>query len=209
VCIEKQAHMKSPKQLLQLGCVFSMLTLAACSNSGTQTESTTDSTTKSDGSMTQTANQVVTSAKESLSAHPDSSFIVDAVTSNSEELKVLQAGIDMGGKAVKEHAKMMLADHKKLAKALDDYSAKKNMPVAAADRDKPVSDLDDITKKTGADRDKAWTSFVIKAHEKAIGKFEGAQNNVNDPELKTMIANTLPTLHAHLDMLNKAMDAMK
>ena len=69
--------------------------------------------------------------------------------------------------------------------------------------------LDEISKKTGADRDKEWISFMISAHEKAIGKFEGAQNNVTDPELKTMIANTLPTLHAHLDMLNKAKDGMK
>ena len=41
---------------------------------------------------------------------------------------------------------------------------------------------------------------MVDAHQQTIDKFQQAQNDVSDPDLKTIITNTLPTLHKHLDM---------
>jgi putative membrane protein len=203
--------MKKSKCILQCACTLVFLFAASCNNANNTSQNAVDSTKSSDSStsLREATNKATTSMAEKMEKNPDSNFVVDVVMANGEEIKVLQAGEDMGGKSVKEHARMMLADHKKLAKEMDDYAAKHNYTVAPADRDKQVSEVDDIKKKTGKDRDKEWVDFLVGAHEKTIGKFEGAQNNVKDADLKTMIGNTLPTLHKHLDMLNKMKDEMK
>lgn len=206
--------MKRINCIVQIACILLFFNTGCKSGNNEQNAVDTSaanqaSATTSSTSMNEAANKATESVGEKMATNPDSSFVADVTMANEEEMKVLKAGEEMGGSAVKEHARMMLADHKKLGKEVDDYAAKHNYTVAPADRDKPVSEVDNIKSKTGKDRDKEWVDFLASAHEKTIGKFEGAQNNVKDPELKTLIANTLPTLHKHLDMLNKMKDQMK
>jgi putative membrane protein len=54
--------------------------------------------------------------------------------------------------------------------------------------------------KKGAEWDKEWIDDMVEMHEKDVKKFEEAQNDVADPELKTMVSEALPVLRSHLDM---------
>ena len=54
-----------------------------------------------------------------------------------------------------------------------------------------------------------WTDEMVDAHEKTISRFESAQKDVKDEELRTMITNTLPTLRSHLDMMKGLQAKMK
>ncbi len=194
--------------------VAALLSVSACNNSNTSTTATADSVTaKVDTAMKdvkQGAENVANEVKNAVEGNPDSNFVVKAATANMEELKILQAGWDKGtDKDLKAHAKMMIADHKKLGAKVKDYSGKKSYILPADDNgkgDDAVAKLDKNTK--GKDWDKAWADKMVDGHNDAISLFEKYQDKVKDPDLKAMITETLPTLHSHLDMMKQLKDKL-
>ncbi|RYG51952.1 MAG: DUF4142 domain-containing protein, partial [Chitinophagaceae bacterium] len=116
---------------------------------------------------------------------------------NTMEMRMLMLGQQKGSKDVKAHASHMLADHKKMATTVTTYLKNKNLTI---DPDTTDRDTDFRDRQAGADFDRAFADRMVSDHEKTIRVFEDAQDDVKDPELKTMISTTLPKLRAHLDM---------
>lgn len=199
------------KRLAVVACAIALgaLTPSCNNNNNTEGSATTDSTTTST-SVTEKANEAATNVKEAVVHNPDSTFVAEVVVANNEEIRLLQEGADKGtDKGLKTHAKMMLKDHQDLKKKMEAYAASKNYPVNASDEGDASKKISDMSSKPGKDWDKAWVDDMVSGHEKTIGKFEGAQNQVNDAELKTMITNTLPTLRSHLSMVKDLQNKMK
>jgi len=141
--------------------------------------------------------------------NPDSSFLTKATISNIKEIEMLKAGMDKGtSKMLKSDAKMMRADHMKLGETVKKYAAKINFQLPTTDEGKADNDLSKISDKSANDRDKAWVDDMIDDHKDAISTFEKYEDKVKDPDLKMLITNTLPTLHAHLDMVQKLKDKL-
>lgn len=192
---------------------FSML-MFACNN-GNSNSSNNDTTANARLEQTgenikDVANTAVDKAKQAVNGNPDSSFVVKATMKNQHEIMMLQAGIKMGtNKQLKDHAKMMLADHQKLAKKMEDYANSKHYAAMEKGNEKAADDMDDMKDKKGADWDKAFLDKMIDGHKDNISTFENARNDVKDNELKAIIDNTLPTLHHHLDMVTSLRDSMK
>jgi putative membrane protein len=153
---------------------------------------------------------VIDNAKDAMNGNADSNFVVDATRDNMAEIKSIQAGLDRGtNKELKMHAKMMMADHKKMGAEVTALSAKLGYPLPANDDGKGDDAVASIDKNNkGNDWDKAWVDHMVSAHEDAIRLFEKGQNNVKNDELKTMIANALPTLRSHLDMMKQMQDKL-
>jgi putative membrane protein len=156
------------------------------------------------------AQNVASDVRDAMTSNPDSSFAVKAATANMAELKVLQAGLDNGSsKELKAHAKMMMADHKKLGAGMKAYADKKGYTLPADDGGKGDDVIASLGKNNkGADWDKAWVDHMVSAHEDAISMFEKGQKDVKDDELRTMITNALPTLRAHLGMMQEMQKGM-
>jgi putative membrane protein len=130
-------------------------------------------------------------------AEDDADFVKEAIADNNKELHMLAMGKTKGTNAeVKSNAKKMEADHKKLANTLKDYAAKHNITLDTTGQN--THDMDDDTK--GADWDKNWASHMVNAHENAVKEFEDEQNEIKDPELKSIVEQAIPTLKNHLDM---------
>jgi putative membrane protein len=166
-----------------------------------------DSTTseKVEEKMDTLANKVENAADnlgnrtDSMDKGDDADFVEDAVKLNNMELHMLAEGRTKGTNAeLKSAAKKMEADHKKLAKKMSEYAAKKNITIDTADH----HDMDDNDAK-GAAWDKEWADDMVEDHEKAIKEFEEGQNEVQDAELKAIITETLPTLREHLESAKK------
>jgi len=130
---------------------------------------------------------------------------------NAMELKVLQAGMDKGtSKELKAHAKMMIADHKKLGAKVKAYADKKSYSVPMDDNGKADDALSSIDKNSaGKDWDKAWADKMVDAHQNAISLFEKYATTVKDPELQNMITDALPTLRSHLEMVKNLQSSLK
>ena len=188
------------------------LSIYSCNSSNTSSTSSTDSTATSTTATTapppaDSAAMAANANNAAASTNKNQQFVTDVLAANAHEIVMLQSGIDKGtNKMLKDDAKKMIADHKGLAQELTDYANKNNIAIPAADNSMDMSDMDS---KTGKDWDKAWVDKMVEGHQKTIAKFETAQNEVTDPALKTMITNTLPTLHKHLDMVQKLQDNMK
>lgn len=207
--------MKKTSTTLHILLVAGLLSVTACNDAQqNRAEDMADSAAAKVDNMAQDVKEGVQNAtenvKDALNGNADSNFVVDATEINMAELKVLQAGINSGtNKDLKSHAKMMLADHKKLGDGVNAYAAKKGYRLPADDNGKGKDAIDKLNnEKKGADWDKAWVDHMVSAHEDAISRFEKGQNNVKDEELKTMITNALPTLRSHLDMMKQMQDKM-
>jgi len=203
--------------LLLLG---STLTFAACNNSGNNTNNTSDSVkaklqeagqkvenaANTVGEKIKTAaDTIADKARNAFNNNPDSAFVVKATVSNEKELKILEAGVEKGtNKALKSDAKKMIADHKKLRAALKSYGASKNYTLPN-ENEIENGDITTINNnhQLGNDWDNAWTNQLITDHKNDIDDFEKAHDKVKGPALSKLITNTLPTLHMHLDMMNK------
>lgn len=207
-----------------LGCLLTAAITSCGNDNTTSSADATDSTANGTGGDTSgTASNLDDRAKSGVdsladkinsifsSGNPDSSFVLNAGTQNEDEMKLLQAGIDKGTSAeLKSHAKMMLADHKKMGQEVKAYAAKKKYKTFDASESKAADEMKDLNSHTaGKDWDKAWSDKLVAGHEKTIRLFEKGQNNVKDSTLNGMITKTLPTLHSHLTMSQSLQSSFK
>lgn len=143
----------------------------------------------------------VDTVKANIQENRDEDFVQDVIKANAGEIHLLTLAEQKGtNKELKSHAKMMLADHKKLADQMQEYAKKKNI-TANIDSNDMKSSFD--TDKPGADWDKNWTDKMVDAHQNTIDKFEKKEKNAKDEELKNMVSATLPTLRSHLNMMKE------
>ena len=192
---------------LQVLVVAIGLSVISCNNSeSNKTENGTDTTT----TVKEEAKSLVAEVKDAVNGNQDSNFVVKAARTNMAELKVLQAGMDNGSnKELKMHAKMMITDHKKMGGKVSAYATKKGYTLPATDDGKGDEAVTGLNKNTkGNDWDKAWVNHMVDAHKDVISMFESAQKDVKDEELRSMITESLPTLHSHLDMMNNMHEKM-
>jgi putative membrane protein len=145
--------------------------------------------------------------KDDMKQKKDENFVSDVVKANSQELHLLHLATTKGtSKDVKAAAKKMIPDHESMGKDMGTYATNKGIK-ADVDSSDLKSDLDD--QKAGADWDMAWVNKMVDDHQKMVDKFQNAQNDVNDPELKKMITETIPTLQKHLMMSQELQTKMK
>jgi putative membrane protein len=188
------------------------LSIYSCNSSTSGSSSSSDSTATTATTSATTTPVPDTAAPSAANANAatantNQDFVTTVLKANAKEMVMLQAGIDKGtDKMLKSDAKKMLADHKGLADKLTDYANKNNIALPPVDSSMDMSDMDS---KTGKDWDKAWADKMVDGHQKTIAKFEASQNEVTDPALKDLITKTLPTLHKHLDMVQKLQGNMK
>jgi predicted outer membrane protein len=180
---------------------ISMLTcialLSACGGS-------TNSNNSSDSSATMTNADSTTKASQNNGAQD---FINYAVPGNTKEIIWLQAGIKDGhSKELKDHAKMMLVDHKKLDSTVSRYlSTHQNLTAPVVDTANTV----DITVKKGVAWDSAWAKKMVEDHSGLLEKLQNSQTVVKDTALLTIINNTIPVVQSHLAMAKSLQTKIK
>lgn len=135
---------------------------------------------------------------------PDFKFAVDAADGGIAEVKMGELAEKNGSdKAVKEFGKRMVTDHTNAGNELKAIAEKKHITLPRMMGDKNQKHYDDLSRKTGADFDKAYMDMMVSDHKSDIGDFEVEVKNGKDPELKEWASKTLPTLRHHLDMAQK------
>ena len=139
----------------------------------------------------------------------DSDFAVEAANGNCTEVELGKLAVKNGkDKKVKNFGMMMVKDHGKANTKLMMLSKAKNLNLSS----KPNADgqkmIDDLSKKTGDEFDKAYISSMIADHKEDVQKFGDATNRLQDPDLKNYAIKTLPVLQKHLDAINAIHDSM-
>jgi putative membrane protein len=193
--------------LLALPFVF------ACNNGTKDSVEKADSANEAKSDTTTNHND--TSSKMSTAG----TMAVDQSTSDFM-VKVADVGmteVKLGGiaeekamnKRVKEFGAMMTRDHSKAGDELKSLARRKNVTLPEKVGDDHQKKIDDLSKKSGKDFDKAYIDMMVDGHQSTVDDFEKASNNTKDPDVKAWVDKTLPTLKMHLDSAKAIQKAIK
>ena len=146
-------------------------------------------------------------------ASKDEKFIRNAATGGEMEVAL---GKLAAGKATNEEVKnfgqKMVDDHSKANDELKDLAKTKGVDLKKAE-DKAIKDESkeegSLSKKEGADFDKAYMKMMVKDHEDDVKEFEKASKDCEDSDVKAWAAKTLPTLQSHLSMAKEIQGKLK
>ncbi|MDB5007444.1 MAG: Membrane protein [Mucilaginibacter sp.] len=140
----------------------------------------------------------------------DAKFATKAAAGGMAEVEIGKlAGQKTTNAQIKSFAAMMVTDHGKANDALMAIAKTKNITLPAtldADHQKK---MDDLSKLSGADFDKAYVDAMVDGHKKTLDLMKDEAKNGKDADLKAFAANTAPTVQMHLDAINKIHDSMK
>lgn len=195
--------MKKIKHILLAASVLAMT--AACNDSAKVNDETSSDTAVSTTTATDTSNRA-----GSALAEKDAQFLSDVAASNMAEIKMAQLAQQKGNSQdVKDIAKMLETDHSAVLAEVRSFASNRSATLPAEEKAEQKDMYNEVDKKTGKEFDKDWCEHMIDGHKKSIAKFENAQTDLNDADLKTWVSNTLPKLRTHLDKLNECNKKLK
>ena len=147
---------------------------------------------------------------EDTDIEKDAKFAVAAADGGILEVQLGQlAQTNAASATVKQFGQTMVDDHTKANEELKALAGTKNISLPAALSDKNQKAYDDLAKKTGADFDKAYSTFMVDDHKEDIEEFKKEAEKGNDPEIKTWASGKVATLEHHLEMAKRAEDESK
>jgi putative membrane protein len=110
---------------------------------------------------------------------------------------------------IKSFGAMMVTDHGKANDELMGIAKTKNITLPATVDADHQKKMDDLSKLTGKDFNKAYVDAMIDGHKKTLDLMQNEAKNGTDADLKAFAAKTAPTVQMHLDAINKIHDSMK
>jgi len=102
------------------------------------------------------------------------------------------------GDAVKQFAQRMVQDHGKVSQDLERLASSKNIALTQTVNEEQRKNSARLSKLSGAKFDREYMQAMVEDHQKAVDQFQREANNAQDPDLKSFVSNTLPTLQEHL-----------
>ena len=194
-------------KLMKKLSVITMIALAACMFQACSGNKDSAETADSINAERDSANAVEAGV---AADEGDAKFAVDAANGGMAEVALgkLAEGKAVNAK-VKEFAAMMIADHTKANDELMALAQSKNITLPQAVSSDKQATMDNLTKKSGSDFDKAYVDQMVDDHKKTISLFEDASKNAKDADIKAFVDKTLPTLRTHLEHVNAIHDSMK
>src|SRR6185295_17329412 len=95
----------------------------------------------------------------------DADFAVDAANASMTEIALGKMATDKAvDQRVKNFAAMMITDHTKASENLQRIASAKNIALPATLGDDAKKDSADLSKKSGADFDKAYMNMMVNGH---------------------------------------------
>ena len=105
---------------------------------------------------------------------------------------------------VKAFGERMVSDHSRANGELKSVASKKGLQLPTDMNSEQKSEIDKLSKLSGAEFDKQYMSAMVDDHKKDVKEFETQSKEGNDADIKSFAARTLPTLQEHLKMAQAA-----
>ena len=163
---------------------------------------TPPSESASPGTTTLAANTTATSGGTvSDLSDADKIFIMKAAQGNMAEIAGGHtASANAANTDVRGFGSRMVADHGKALEELRELATNKGLSLPTELDEEHKKNLEGIGTKTAAEFDKAYMADMVKDHEEDVAEFQKQSTAAQDPDLKSWVAKTLPTLQEHLKM---------
>jgi putative membrane protein len=187
--------------------VCAMVSLFACQGPSSNNGKTADSTGINEAPPNKSdANRDVTnmpdSSKMGAATVDDKThtFMNDAAVGGMTEVEASKLAAERAmNPRVKMFAEMMVKDHSAANDELKTIARGKNVNLPAELGGKNQDHITDLSKKKGADFDKAYMKMMESDHKDVVDAFEKCAKDGTDPDVKTFCSQKLPTLRMHLD----------
>jgi putative membrane protein len=135
----------------------------------------------------------------------DEKFMESTARAGMAEVQISKLAVDKAkSDKAKTFAQHMVDDHTKANEELTQLAGQKNVTLPTEIDAEHQKELDKLTKLTGTDFDKEYLKAMRGDHEKVVASFKKASKTAGDADLKQWVKKTLPTLEAHLDMVEKS-----
>ncbi|RZK20958.1 MAG: DUF4142 domain-containing protein [Pedobacter sp.] len=194
------------KKLIYLMAVsVSALAFQACGGGDKDAKETADSLNMSKDTTTNAAATGGIAVDDA-----DAKFTTAAAVGGMAEVEMGKLALQKSSNAqVKEFATMMVNDHGKANTELMEIAAAKNITLPSTVDEEHKNKMDDLSKKSGTDFDKAYVDAMVDGHKSTLKLMEDESKNGADAELKAFATKTAPVVQTHLTMINKIKDGMK
>ncbi|MDX5436751.1 MAG: DUF4142 domain-containing protein [Pontibacter sp.] len=139
-----------------------------------------------------------------------SEFLTKAASGGMMEVELGKLAQQKGQmKEVKDFGTMMVNDHQKVNQELKAHAARLNIMLPDSMGEKHMEHVKELRKKTGAEFDKAYMDLMVSDHKEDVEMFENAAKDLEDPQLKTFVSNTVTTLRQHHDRAKQVNDMVQ
>lgn len=140
----------------------------------------------------------------------DAEFITEAASGGIMEVQLGYLAVDKANtKEVKDFGQKMVDDHGKANKELIEMAKLKGITLPTKLSDDQQKKIDELTKKTGLDFDKAYMDEMVEDHKHDVDEFEEAAKDSKDADIKDWAAKTAPHLKMHLDLAKSTHEKIK
>jgi len=192
------------KKLIYL-LAISALAFQACNGGNKDAKESADSLNMAKDSST---NAVATGGIAVDEA--DAKFTTQAAVGGMAEVELGKLALEKSSNPqVKEFATMMVKDHGMANTELMAIAKQKNITLPSTVDDEHKKKMDDLSKKSGADFDKAYVDAMVSGHKSTLKLMEDELRDAKDADLKAFATKTAPIVQSHLVMINKINDSMK
>ena len=194
------------KNLIYLMAISaSALTFQACSGGNKDAKESADSVNMAKDTSTNVAATGGIAVDEA-----DAKFTTQAAVGGMAEVELGKMALEKSSNAkVKEFATMMVKDHGMANTELMAIAKQKNITLPSTVDEEHKQKMDDLSKKTGADFDKAYVDAMVNGHKSTLKLMEDESKDGKDADLKSFATKTAPIVQSHLIMINKISDSMK
>jgi putative membrane protein len=139
------------------------------------------------------------------SAKDSNKFATNAAQGGMAEVELGRLATQRAGDvSVREFGARMVADHGRANSELKSIAGQKGIQLPTELNSEQKSEMDKLSKMSGAEFDKEYMSAMLKDHETDVKDFDTQAKEGNDPEIKAFAGKTLPTLQQHLQMAQQA-----
>jgi len=140
----------------------------------------------------------------------DASFAVMAADAGMTEVELGKVALSKSANGdVKKYAQMMIDDHTAANNKLMSIAGAKMITLPATVSEEHKKHIDEMSKMSGKEFDKAYIDMMVSDHNKVTDAFRDENEKTADAELKNFTAETLPVLVKHQEAAKALQDKMK
>lgn len=131
----------------------------------------------------------------------DELFAAKAAQGGIAEVKMGELAQTKGAsEVVKRFGRRMVEDHSRAGEVLTEAARKESVALPTEIDAKGRATLDELSKLSGADFDKAYARYMVKDHQEDLNEFASEANNGRKDEIRNFASETIPALKQHLKM---------
>jgi putative membrane protein len=135
-------------------------------------------------------------------AAADGQFVFDAAASGAAEIALAKLALETSSRSrIKSLAQRLLSDHDTANQQLRELATLKQLDWPAAPDEAHKATYARLSMLSGSQFDRVYLEEMLQGHRMAIATFQREAMDGSDSELKAWALKILPTLEAHLELI--------